>query len=96
MAEKYQEEILQLTDTLGIVRRISAWNWTRRISDELLDVLHDYLAEIRSASMPYGLHTLGVSLTGEGLVSMVMAMLGIETDIPPLDEIVGGIQKFRP
>ncbi|BBO92486.1 cobaltochelatase subunit CobN [Desulfosarcina ovata] len=93
VAEKYQEEILQLTDTLGIGKDIGV-ELNKDHFDELLDVLHDYLAEIRSASMPYGLHTLGVPLTGESLVSMVMAMLAVETDIPALDEIVAGIQKL--
>ena len=93
VAEKYQEEILELTKTLGIGKDIGL-EIDKAHFDDLLDSLHDYLAEIRSQSMPYGLHTLGVSLTGESLVSMVMAMLGIETDIPPLDEIVAGIQKL--
>jgi cobaltochelatase CobN len=93
VAEKYQEEILKLTETLGIGKDIGV-KLDKEHFDDLLDALHDYLAEIRSQSMPYGLHILGVSLKDESLVSMVSAMLNVETDIPSLQDIVAGIQKI--
>ncbi len=93
VAEKYQEEILNLTAELGIDNDIGV-ELDKEHFNDLLDGLHDYLAEIRGQSMPYGLHVLGVSLQGESLVSMVTAMLSVETDIPSLQEIVAEILKM--
>ncbi len=87
VAEKYKEEILELTKELGIEKDVGI-NFDKGNFEKLLDVLHDYLAEIRGESMPYGLHILGVSLKDESLISMVTAMLGVETDIPSFQEIV--------
>jgi len=87
VAEKYKEEILKLVAELGIAKDIGV-ELNKEHFDALLDALHDYLAEIRGQSMPYGLHILGVSLKGEGLISMVTAMLGVETDIPSIQEII--------
>ncbi|MBN1907392.1 MAG: cobaltochelatase subunit CobN [Deltaproteobacteria bacterium] len=93
VAEKYQEEILTMADELGIAKDIGI-KLEKDKFDALLDKLHDYLAEIRAESMPYGLHVLGLSLEGESLVSMVNAMLGVESDIPSLKEIVAGIMDM--
>ncbi|KAF5432535.1 cobaltochelatase CobN, partial [Candidatus Methanophagaceae archaeon] len=90
VAEKYKEEILNLAGELGIGKDIGM-ELDKEHFDDLLDSLHDYIAEIRGQSMPYGLHVLGVSLKGEGLISMVTAMLGVETDIPSIQEIVSHI-----
>ncbi|WP_244603634.1 cobaltochelatase subunit CobN [Methanococcoides sp. AM1] len=38
--------------------------------------VHDYLHEISSSYMPYGLHILGEDMSDEGLVAMVKSMLG--------------------
>jgi cobaltochelatase CobN len=93
VAEKYQEEILELASELGIGKDIGV-SLKKENFDELLDGLHDYLADIRGESMPYGLHVLGKSLEGESLVSMVRAMLGVESDIPPMQEIIAGIMDM--
>ena len=93
VAERYKEEILKLAKELGIGKDIGI-DLNKEHFGALLDALHDYLAEIRSQSMPYGLHILGVSLKGESLVSMVMAMLSVETDIPSIQEIVSNILKM--
>lgn len=93
VAEKYKEEILNLVAELGIAKDIGV-ELDKEHFDDLLDSLHDYLAEIRGQSMPYGLHIMGVSLKGEGLISMAMAMLGVETDIPSIQEIISRSLKM--
>ncbi len=40
--------------------------------------LRDYLTRLKSEYMPYGLHVLGESITGDHLVSMVNSMLGLD------------------
>ena len=44
--------------------------------DEFLEELDDILTELKSQSMPYGLHVLGEAPEGEALVGMVNSMLG--------------------
>lgn len=93
VAEKYKEDILKLAEELGIGKDIGM-ELNKEHFDNLLDALHDYLAEIRSQNMPYGLHILEVSLKGDGLISMITAMLGVETDIPSIQEIVARVLKM--
>jgi cobaltochelatase CobN len=38
--------------------------------------VHDYLHEIASEYMPYGLHILGEQMDDEGIIAMVKSMLG--------------------
>ena len=45
------------------------------VDDEFLEDLEHYLMEMKSAFMPYGLHTFGVSPEGQGLGDTVKAIL---------------------
>ncbi len=46
--------------------------------DKFKITLRDYLTRLKNEYMPYGLHTLGESINGTYLISMVNSMLGVE------------------
>ncbi|UGV41342.1 cobaltochelatase subunit CobN [Methanococcoides orientis] len=77
MQEARYKEIVNLTLELHLDERVdmslSQDNATR---DEFLDELDDVLRELRTTSMPYGLHILGTSPQDEQLNEMVCSMLG--------------------
>lgn len=63
---------LKINEDLGIsMSTINNANF-----DEFLGKLHDYLEDIESEFIPYGLHILGKAPTGEQLTNMVQTLLG--------------------
>jgi cobaltochelatase CobN len=81
----HRAEIINLTRELHIDERLGidltpfAENLTANqteFEDDFLEPLEHLLDDLRSASMPYGLHILGTSPHGEKLVGMVNSMLG--------------------
>lgn len=86
--EEYRRRILEtcrdlhLDEDLGV--NLSA---EKNEFDEFLPELEDYLEELKSAFMPYGLHTFGQPYENDSLVAMVRSMLGD----PYADEIAGAL-----
>lgn len=82
MMALYRNTTIQLYDnlTLGEDVGVSTEELSAMTDDEFEDfldnVLHDYLHELQSELMPYGLHIFGVALEDEKLVCMVKSMLG--------------------
>jgi cobaltochelatase CobN len=77
LRQAHLQKIVNLTLELGIDSHVD----TSLAQDEatvglFLDELTDVLYELRSLSMPYGLHILGEAPQGEALVGMVNSMLG--------------------
>ena len=80
----HRAEIINLTQELHIDERLGidltpfAENLTANQTEfeEFLEDLGHLLDDMRSASMPYGLHILGTSPHGDKLVGMVNSMLG--------------------
>uniref|UniRef100_A6VJF0 Cobaltochelatase n=3 Tax=Methanococcus maripaludis TaxID=39152 RepID=A6VJF0_METM7 len=71
------EEILNLTIELGLESRVNmSLAENESTVDEFLDELDEVLRELRTLSMPYGLHVLGEAPAGDELVGMVNSMLG--------------------
>ncbi|WP_245526202.1 cobaltochelatase subunit CobN [Methanohalophilus mahii] len=73
------EEIVNLTYELHLDERINmtyAEAEDEDLRDHFLDELDDVLRELRTTSMPYGLHILGKAPKGEQLSEMVCSMLG--------------------
>ncbi|WP_263853949.1 cobaltochelatase subunit CobN [Methanohalophilus profundi] len=75
MQEKRFNEIINLTYELHLDERV---NMTHAESERgpFLEELDDVLRELRTTSMPYGLHILGNAPEGEQLSEMVCSMLG--------------------
>jgi cobaltochelatase CobN len=90
VAEGYKQEVIKASRELGIEKDLGV-----KIDDmpfeEFQKRLHDYLHEMEYMNIPYGLHVLGKPLEGEALASTVNAMLGVESEIPPLGEIIGKV-----
>ncbi len=82
MATLYRNSTIQLYENLSLGEDlgVSTDELSAMADDEfenfLNSVLHDYLHELQSELMPYGLHVFGVSPEDEKLVSMVKSMLG--------------------
>ncbi len=78
----YRNSTIQLYDnlTLGEDLGVSTDELSAMTDNEfesfLDSVLHDYLHELQSELMPYGLHIFGVAPEDEKLVCMVKSMLG--------------------
>ena len=65
---------LKINEDLGIaMNTINDTNF-----DEFLGKLHEYLEDIESEFIPYGLHVLGEAPTGEQLTNMVQTLLGYQ------------------
>ena len=83
LKQSYLQSIVNLTLDLGLDEQVNmslAENETT--IDDFLDELDDILTELKSQSMPYGLHVLGEAPEGKALVGMVNSMLGDEfTDL---------------
>ena len=76
----HKAEILNLTRELHLDEQMNmslAENQTT-FEDVFLEELSEYLEELKSTSMPYGLHILGTTHEDEKLVGMVNSMLGAE------------------
>ncbi len=77
LLQAHLQDIITLTMELGLDSRVNMSlaqdNATVGI---FLDDLDDVLRELRSQSMPYGLHILGEAPQGDELVGMVKSMLG--------------------
>ena len=76
-SKAYLQEILNLTIELGLDEQVNmSLAENNETIDDFLEELDDVLTELKSQSMPYGLHVLGEAPTGEELVGMVNSMLG--------------------
>lgn len=79
---KYKAEIIEmcrdlhLDQDLGVDLNETIANETA--FEEFLDEVHDYLLEMKTEYMPYGLHIMGRQLSNDSLVSMSRSMLGYE------------------
>jgi len=79
---KYKLEIIEmcrdlhLDQDLGVDLNETIANETA--FEEFLDEVHDYLLEMKTEYMPYGLHIMGRQLSNDSLVSMSRSMLGYE------------------
>ncbi|MGM0771615.1 MAG: cobaltochelatase subunit CobN [Halobacteriota archaeon] len=77
MQELRYDEIINLTMELHLDERVNmSLSQEESSREEFLDELDDVLRELRTTSMPYGLHILGTSPQGEQLSEMVCSMLG--------------------
>ncbi|WP_244603510.1 cobaltochelatase subunit CobN [Methanococcoides sp. NM1] len=77
MQELRYNEIVNLTLQLHLDERVNmSHSEDESTREEFLDELDDVLRELRTTSMPYGLHILGTSPQGEQLSEMVCSMLG--------------------
>ena len=81
----YRNSTIELYDSLGLESdpdvNVSVEELTAMTEEEfeafvINGKVHDYLHELASANMPYGLHILGEPLEGEELIAMVQTMLG--------------------
>ena len=82
MMSLYRNSTIEMYGNLSLVNdlNISTDELNVMTDDEFEDfldtVLLDYLGDLESTLMPYGLHIFGVAPEGEKLVSMVKSMLG--------------------
>jgi cobaltochelatase CobN len=84
------DETVKTTQRESIIKKCKALNLDKDLNVNLNLVssaaafetfkitLRDYLTRLKSEYMPYGLHVLGESITGDHLVSMVNSMLGLD------------------
>ncbi len=78
----YRNSTIQLYGNLSLAEDLGVstgelYNMTDDDFENFLDsVLEEYLEDMRSELIPYGLHVFGVAPDGEKLVSMVRSMLG--------------------
>ena len=92
----HRAEIINLTQELYLDERLGidltpfAQNLTANQTEfeEFLEDLEHLLDDLRSISMPYGLHILGTSPHGDKLVGMVNSMLGnsFADDVRPFND----------
>ena len=79
LKQAHLQEIVNLTLELGLDEQVNiALAEDNETVDVFLEELDDVLTELKSQSMPYGLHVLGEAPEGEALVGMVNSMLGDE------------------
>ncbi len=77
LKESHRNEIVNLTIDLGIDADVNmSLGYSNTTFDMFTDEVNDRLEELRSLSMPYGLHVLGEAPQGDELVGMVKSMLG--------------------
>ena len=77
LKQSYLQSIVNLTLDLGLDEQVNmSLAEDETTIDEFLEELDDILTELKSQSMPYGLHVLGEAPEGEALVGMVNSMLG--------------------
>ncbi|WP_445475801.1 cobaltochelatase subunit CobN [Methanococcoides methylutens] len=77
MQEMRYNEIVNITLDLHLDERVNmSLSENEATREKFLDELDDVLRELRTTSMPYGLHILGTSPQGEQLSEMVCSMLG--------------------
>jgi cobaltochelatase CobN len=72
------EQVRQLIRETGIDKDIGI----QKLDEDALKRAEDYLLEIKASFMPYGLHTFGVSPTGEALDEMVRCILERNESVP--------------
>ncbi len=92
-AAEYKKEILKLATKLDIGHDLGI-DLDKIEFEDIMEELHDYLHELKAHNIPYGLHVFGASPVGEALLGMVRTMISVETDIPPIQEIVSRIVKL--
>jgi cobaltochelatase CobN len=77
LKELRMQEIVSLTLELNLDEFVNvSLSESEDTEEEFLDELEDILEELKTTSMPYGLHILGTSPEGENLTQMVYSMLG--------------------
>jgi len=77
LLQAHLQDIITLTMELGLDNRVNmSLAQDNATVDIFLDDLDDVLRELRSQSMPYGLHILGEAPQDRELVGMVNSMLG--------------------
>ena len=81
--DQHKETIISYVDSLGLNQRLNATEEEiREMNDtefeEMLHEIEDYLENLKSTFMPYGLHIYGTALEGNSLAEMVFSMLGQE------------------
>ncbi|WP_319506859.1 cobaltochelatase subunit CobN [uncultured Methanolobus sp.] len=77
LLQAHLQDIITLTLDLGLDNRVNmSLAQDNATVDVFLDDLDDVLRELRSQSMPYGLHILGEAPQDDELVGMVNSMLG--------------------
>ncbi|AKB30996.1 CobN-like chelatase BtuS for metalloporphyrine salvage [Methanosarcina siciliae HI350] len=77
LKELRMQEIVNLTQELSLDEFVNvSLSESEDTEEEFLDELDDILEELKTTSMPYGLHILGTSPEGENLTQMVYSMLG--------------------
>ncbi|WP_340820680.1 cobaltochelatase subunit CobN [Methanolobus sp. WCC4] len=70
-------EIVNLTIELGLDDKVNmSLAESNETIDSFLEEVDDVLTDLKSLSMPYGLHVLGEAPEGEELVGMVNSMMG--------------------
>ncbi|MCD4841628.1 MAG: cobaltochelatase subunit CobN [Methanosarcinales archaeon] len=82
-AAEYKKSIIDIYADLNFEHEFNVsaddlWEMNETEFDNfiLYGPVHDYLHEIASEYMPYGLHILGEQMDDEGLIAMVKSMLG--------------------
>ncbi|MBC2707147.1 MAG: PKD domain-containing protein [ANME-2 cluster archaeon] len=83
LAAEYKKSIIDIYADLNFEHEFNVsdddlWEMNETEFDNfiLYGPVHDYLHEIASEYMPYGLHILGEQMDDEGLIAMVKSMLG--------------------
>ncbi|MDG6243562.1 MAG: cobaltochelatase subunit CobN [Methanolobus sp.] len=77
LKQAHLQDIIDLSVELGLDEHVNmSLADSNETVDEFLDELNDLLYELRSLSMPYGLHILGEAPQDQALVGMVNSMLG--------------------
>ncbi|MDP2217700.1 MAG: cobaltochelatase subunit CobN, partial [Methanolobus sp.] len=79
LKQAHLQDIIDLAVELGLDEHVNmSLADSNETVDEFLDELTDVLYELRSLSMPYGLHILGEAPQDQAIVGMVNSMLGNE------------------
>jgi cobaltochelatase CobN len=79
LKELRMQEIVNLTMELNLDELVNvSLSESEDTEEKFLDELEDILEELKTTSMPYGLHILGTSPEGENLTQMIYSMLGDE------------------
>ncbi len=82
LKNEYKKEIIEISKKLEIDQDLgidlNATLSNETAFEEFLGELHDYLLDLKSEYMPYGLHIMGRPLSNESLIVMTKSMLGYE------------------